>query len=91
MALRAERRPDAPPFGAQARKSRKGELWRRKAGGGDVFEMREFFGPGWRMYYTLRKDVLVVMLGGGDKSTQSADIAEAIALSARLEEDNDEQ
>lgn len=53
--------------------------------------MREFFGPGWRMYYTLRKDVLVVMLGGGDKSTQSADIAEAIALSARLEEDNDEQ
>ncbi|MDR2881419.1 MAG: type II toxin-antitoxin system RelE/ParE family toxin [Azoarcus sp.] len=50
-----------------------------------VWEMREFFGPGWRMYYTLRGGALVVMLGGGDKSTQSNDIAKAIELAATLE------
>jgi putative addiction module killer protein len=52
--------------------------------GDGVFEMREFFGPGWRMYYVQRGDVLVVMLGGGDKATQQADIAAAIALSKTL-------
>ncbi|MDR0480140.1 MAG: type II toxin-antitoxin system RelE/ParE family toxin [Burkholderiaceae bacterium] len=54
--------------------------------GGGVCEMREFFGPGWRMYYTQREGVLIVMLGGGDKSTQSADIARAIELAATLED-----
>jgi putative addiction module killer protein len=48
--------------------------------------MREFFGPGWRMYYIQRGDVLIVMLGGGDKSTQAADIARAIALAGTLED-----
>ena len=52
--------------------------------GEGVFEMREFFGPGWRMYYLQQGDVLIVMLGGGDKSTQQADIATAIALSKTL-------
>jgi putative addiction module killer protein len=51
-----------------------------------VFEMREHFGPGWRMYYVQRGNVLIVMLGGGDKSTQAADIAKAIKLAATLEE-----
>jgi putative addiction module killer protein len=49
--------------------------------------MREFFGPGWRMYYVLRGQVLVVMLGGGDKSTQQADIAAAVTLSQMIEGD----
>ena len=35
-----------------------------------VWEMREFFGSGWRMYYIQHGDVVIVMLGGGDKSTQ---------------------
>jgi putative addiction module killer protein len=48
--------------------------------------MREFFGPGWRMYYIQRQSVLIVMLGGGDKSTQSVDIAKAIALSELVED-----
>ena len=48
--------------------------------------MREHFGPGWRMYYTWRGDTLVLMLGGGDKSTQASDIAEAIRLLAKIEE-----
>jgi len=52
--------------------------------GEGVFEMREFFGAGWRMYYIQRGDVVIVMLGGGDKSTQSADIAKAIKLAAPM-------
>ena len=48
--------------------------------------MREFFGPGWRMYYVLRNNVLIVMLGGGDKSTQTADIAAAFDRAAKLED-----
>jgi len=51
-----------------------------------VFEMREHFGPGWRMYFVQRGTFLIVMLGGGDKSTQAADIAKAIKLAANLEE-----
>lgn len=58
-----------------------GNLGDVKSVGEGVFEMREFFGPGWRMYYAQRGDVLIVMLGGGDKSSQSADIAKAIQLS----------
>jgi putative addiction module killer protein len=50
-----------------------------------VYEMREHFGPGWRMYYVQYDRVLIVMLGGGGKSSQSADIASAVALAARLE------
>lgn len=48
--------------------------------------MREHFGPGWRMYYVQRREVLIVMLGGGDKSTQQADIRRAVALAKRLED-----
>ena len=54
--------------------------------GEGVSEMREFFGPGWRMYYTEKNGVLIVMLGGGDKSTQQADIARALALAKTLTE-----
>lgn len=54
--------------------------------GDGVFEMREFFGPGWRMYYLQRGERLIVLLGGGDKNSQKADIAAAKALAASLEE-----
>jgi len=54
--------------------------------GEGVSEMREFFGPGWRMYYIERNGTIIVMLGGGDKSSQQADIAAAIALSKSIEE-----
>ncbi|MBK1642668.1 addiction module killer protein [Chromatium okenii] len=54
--------------------------------GNGVFEMREHFGPGWRMYYIQRGTTLVVMLGGGDKSTQAADICKAIQYATAIEE-----
>ena len=51
-----------------------------------VSEMREHFGPGWRMYYTERNGLLIVMLGGGNKSTQQQDIIRAISLVKKLKE-----
>lgn len=51
-----------------------------------VFELREHFGPGWRMYGIKKGEVIVVMLGGGDKSSQSVDIAKALQKAATVEE-----
>ena len=68
------------------KKAERGLLGDVKSVGGDVFEMREDFGPGWRMYYTQRGNVLIVMLGGGDKSTQTRDIRTASALAKTLED-----
>ncbi|MDU9049328.1 MAG: type II toxin-antitoxin system RelE/ParE family toxin [Candidatus Electrothrix sp. Rat3] len=63
-----------------------GNLGDVKPVGDGIFEMREFFGPGWRMYYAKKGDTLIIMLGGGDKSSQQADIAKAKRLYAKLEE-----
>jgi putative addiction module killer protein len=68
------------------RKASLGNLGDVKPVGDGVFEMREHFGPGWRMYFIHRGDVLIVMMGGGDKSTQSADIAKAVTLAATIKE-----
>ena len=67
-------------------KAQRGNLGDVKAVGEGVFEMREHFGPGWRLYYVQQGQTLIVILAGGDKSTQSADIAKAIKLAATLKE-----
>jgi putative addiction module killer protein len=67
-------------------KAQGGNLGDVESVGGGVFEMREHFGPGWRMYFTQRGQVLIVMLGGGEKSTQKRDIKTAIARAYTLEE-----
>ena len=71
---------------ARLRKAQLGNLGDVKALGAGVFEMREHFGPGWRMYCLKRGPVLILMLGGGDKSTQATDIAKAVQLAARIED-----
>jgi putative addiction module killer protein len=63
-----------------------GNLGDVKPVGDGVFEMREHFGTGWRMYYVQRGAVLIVMIGGGEKSTQTADIARAIKFASTLED-----
>ena len=50
-----------------------------------IFEMREHFGAGWRMYYIQRRKVIIVMLGGGCKSTQAADIKRVKKLLLTME------
>ncbi len=49
-----------------------------------VCELKIDYGPGYRVYYTQRGDVMIVLLAGGDKSTQSQDIQTAIALAKNL-------
>ena len=68
------------------RKAQLGQLGDVKPVGQGVHEMREHFGPGWRMYYVQRGAALIVMLGGGGKSTQQADIRRAIDLARGLED-----
>ena len=70
---------------ARLRKAMLGNLGDVKPVGSGVYEMREHFGPGWRMYYVQRGAVLIVMLGGGAKSSQTKDIATAVKRAADLE------
>ncbi|MFZ5775412.1 MAG: type II toxin-antitoxin system RelE/ParE family toxin [Thermodesulfobacteriota bacterium] len=65
-------------------KAQRGQLGDVKPVGAGVYEMREHFGPGWRMYYLQRGEMLIVMLGGGDKSSQVADIAKAVKNAATI-------
>lgn len=54
-----------------------------------VSELKIDVGPGYRVYYTERNDVLIILLCGGDKSSQSDDIELAYELAKGLESDND--
>jgi len=49
--------------------------------GEGVSELRIDYGPGYRVYFLRKGETLVVLLGGGDKRTQSRDIQRAIVLS----------
>jgi putative addiction module killer protein len=51
---------------------------------GGVCEMKVDYGPGYRVYYTLRGTVLLILLCGGDKSTQASDIRLATRLARGL-------
>ena len=53
-----------------------------KALGQGVWELRLTYGPGYRVYYAYRGNRVVLLLCGGDKSTQSNDIAKAHQLAA---------
>lgn len=48
-----------------------------------ISELRLDFGPGYRVYFGMDGKTLVILLGGGDKKRQSADIADAVARWAR--------
>lgn len=49
-----------------------------------IGELRIDFGPGYRVYFLQRGSVLVILLCGGDKSTQSRDIERALAMAKEV-------
>ncbi len=55
-----------------------------KAVGEGVSELRINYGPGYRVYYKRRGEKVVVLLAGGDKSTQAKDIKTALRLAKNL-------
>jgi putative addiction module killer protein len=54
--------------------------------GEGVSELRIDYGPGYRVYFKKRGRRLIVLLAGGDKSTQAKDIRAALRLARHLEE-----
>ena len=54
--------------------------------GEGVSELRIDFGPGYRVYFTKRGREVVILLAGGDKSTQATDIKTALRLARNLKE-----
>jgi putative addiction module killer protein len=55
-----------------------------KSVGEGVSEARIAFGPGYRLYFTRRGATLIVLLVGGDKGSQSRDIAKAKEMAAQI-------
>lgn len=53
--------------------------------GDGVNELRIFYGPGYRVYFIRRNAVVVILLCGGDKGSQQADIAKAKEIAKQLE------
>ncbi len=55
--------------------------------GDGVFEMRVHIGPGYRVYFTRRAEVIHLLLLGGDKSSQKRDIKRAIEMAQNLDKE----
>jgi len=71
---------------ARIRRVSLGTLGDVRAVGGGVLELRIHHGPGYRLYLVRGGATLVILLAGGDKRTQSSDIAKARRLARSLEE-----
>ena len=71
---------------ARLRRVARGAVGDAKSVGGGVSELRIDYGPGYRLYYTRREQRLILLLVGGDKSSQARDIMRARAM-AQMEAD----
>lgn len=80
-----DRRAATKIFGRISR-AEDGNLGDVKSVGEGISEMRIHHGPGYRIYFTRRGEVVVLLLCGGDKSSQTRDIAEAKRLAKEWKE-----
>ena len=65
---------------ARLRRAGTGHLGDVRSVGNGVSELRIDTGPGYRLYFTRRGELMIVLLAGGDKSTQARDIRRAKAM-----------
>ena len=72
---------------ARIRSAELGNLGDVKPVGEGISEMRIFFGPGYRVYFTQKGKLLILLLVGGDKSSQKRDVKRAKALADMLKDD----
>ncbi|MBT4519416.1 MAG: type II toxin-antitoxin system RelE/ParE family toxin [Halieaceae bacterium] len=63
---------------------RQGNTGDSKSLGSSLHELRVHFGPGYRIYYTRKSGLVILLLCGGDKSSQSKDIAHARKIMTEL-------
>ena len=56
--------------------------------GSGVSELRINYGPGYRVYFQQKGSTLIILLAGGDKSTQISDIDEALMLVRQIKEES---
>jgi putative addiction module killer protein len=68
-------RPIRERIQARVRRMGGGNVGKDRHLGGGLHEAKLDFGPGYRLYYGYRQSELILLLGGGDKSTQARDIA----------------
>ena len=61
-----------------------GNLGDNKSVGEGVSELRIDVGAGYRVYYTMRREVVIILLAGGDKSSQASDIKKAKSLAQEV-------
>jgi len=71
-------------IGARIRRAEEGNLGDCAPVGEGVSEMRIHYGPGYRVYFVQRGLEIVILLAGGNKSTQSKDIKAALNLAQQL-------
>jgi len=69
---------------ARIERAKGGNFGNWSAEGGEVRAMVIDYGPGYRLYYTIRQNKIIFLMCGGDKSTQQADIKTAHKLAKEI-------
>ena len=80
MVIQSERQKSKSKIALRLGRAEQGNFGDCEPVGEGVSEMRIHYGPGYRLYFTRRGEVVYLLLLGGDKSTQQADIKRAIEM-----------
>lgn len=80
--LRKKKPQEAARIDARVSRAQSGTFGDHKFERGGVWALRCDFGPGYRVYYSLEDNEMILLLIGGDKTTQDADIDNAVAYLA---------
>lgn len=76
---------------ARIDRAEQGNLGDTKSITNEISELRFFFGSGYRVYYTIKEKVIILLLNGGDKSSQKKDIKLAKDILDQISGEKDEE